>query len=186
MRDAGRAVERENETSEGKAVSEERRRVGTEPLTEEAWAPFGWLPVADTDPHDGEHRLSFEWSDVHVNLIGHARTEVPQTPDGLRCEMLYRHDTHTQTVMSLDVPAIIAVAPAAVTFTEPSDVAAIHVFHLEPLEPLVLHRGTWHWGPFPVADAAVQLFNVQGLRYAEDNACVDLAARGLDVDVVLA
>ena len=87
-------------------VSEQRRKVGPEPLSEEAWAPFGWLPVADTDPHDGAHRLSFAWDDVHVNLIGHARSEVPATPDGLRCEMLYRHDTHTQTVMALEVPAI--------------------------------------------------------------------------------
>jgi hypothetical protein len=53
------------------------------------------------------------------------------------------------------------------------------------LEPVVLHKGTWHWGPFPVAADAVRLFNVQGLRYAEDNACVDLASRGLEVDVVL-
>jgi ureidoglycolate hydrolase len=90
---------------------------------------------------------------------------VPATPDGLRCQMLFRHDTHTQTVMSLDVPAIIAVAPAAVDFADPSDAGSIRVFRLEPLEPLVLHRGTWHWGPFPV-DAAVRLFNVQGLRYA--------------------
>ena len=48
---------------------------------------------------------------------------------------------------------------------------------------MVLHRGTWHWGPFPVDADSVRLFNVQGLRYAEDNACVDLAARELDVDV---
>ena len=90
-------------------MSEQRRKVGPEPLSEAAWAPFGWLPVADTDPRDGEHRLSFAWDDVHVNLIGHARDEVPETGEGLRCEMLYRHDTHTQktTSMSLDV------APAA-------------------------------------------------------------------------
>jgi len=175
-------IERANERE---CVSDERRKIGPEPLSEAAWAPFGWLPVADTDPRDGEHRLSFAWDDVHVNIIGHARAEVPESVDGLRCEMLYRHDTHTQTVMSLDVPAVIAVAPAAVDFSAPADVASIRVFRLEPLEPLVLHRGTWHWGPFPIADDAVRLFNVQGLRYAEDNSCVDLAAKGLDVDVRL-
>ena len=79
----------------------------------------------------------------------------------------------------------IAVAPAALQFSSAADAEGIHVFRLEPLEPLVLHRGTWHWGPFPVSAPAVRLFNVQGLRYAEDNACVDLAARGLDVDVLL-
>jgi ureidoglycolate hydrolase len=156
------------------------------PLSAEAWAPFGWLPVADTDPHDGEERMTFLWDDAHVNLIGHARSEVPGTPDGLRCQMLYRHDTHTQAVMSLNVPAVIAVAESAASFAGPDDAQRIVVFRLEPLEPLVLHRGTWHWGPFPVAADWVRLFNVQGLRYAEDNACVDLADCGADVDVVLA
>lgn len=155
------------------------------PLTEAGWAPFGWLPVADTDPRDGEHRMAFDWGDAHVNLIGHARTEVPQTAHGLRCEMLFRHDTHTQALMALNVPAVIAVAPAAVEFTDESDAGAIVVFRLEPLEPLVLSQGTWHWGPFPIEGPEVRLFNVQGLRYAEDNRRVDLAAKGLSVDVDL-
>ena len=166
-------------------MSNERRKIGPEPLAEEAWAPFGWLPVTDTDPRDGEQRLSFAWNDVHVNIIGHARAEVAQTSDGLCCEMLFRHDSHTQSIMSLDVPAVIAVAPAEVVFSAPPDGETIRVFRLEPLEPLVLHRGTWHWGPFPVDAEFVRLFNVQGLRYAEDNACVDLAAKGVAVDVVL-
>jgi len=166
-------------------VSVERRKVSPEPLSEETWAPFGWLPVADTDPRDGAHRLSFAWDDVHVNIIGHARAEVPETGDGLRCLMLFRHDTHTQSVMSLDVPAVIAVAPAAEDFSASTGADSIRVFRLEPLQPVVLHQGTWHWGPFPVDAESVRLFNVQGLRYAEDNACVDLASRGLDVDVVL-
>lgn len=166
-------------------MSEKRRSIDPEPLAEDAWAPFGWLPVADTDPRDGEHRMAFEWADPHVNIIGHARAEVPETDRGLRCEMLFRHDTHTQAIMSLDVPAVIAVAPADVDFSVAGDVDQIHVFRLQPLESFVLHRGTWHWGPFPVADEAVRLFNVQGLRYAEDNGSVDLAAKGMAVEVVL-
>ena len=101
---------------------------------------------------------------------------MPETADGLRCQMLFRHDTHTQSVMSLDVPAVIAVAPAAEDFTDAIDAGSVRVFRLEPLQPVVLHKGTWHWGPFPVAADSVRLFNVQGLRYAEDNTCVDLAA----------
>jgi ureidoglycolate hydrolase len=120
-----------------------------------------------------------------VNLIGHGRREVPATADGYRCEMLYRHDTHTQSLMPLNVPAVIAVAPADIEFTGEGDAGMIRAFRLEPLEPLVLHRGTWHWGPFPILGDEVRLFNVQGLRYAEDNRCVDLAGRGLSVDVVL-
>jgi ureidoglycolate hydrolase len=166
-------------------VSKPHRKVSPEPLSEQAWAPFGWLPVADTDPRDGDNRLSFAWDDVHVNIIGHARAEVPETADGLRCQMLFRHDTHTQAVMSLDVPAVIAVAPAERDFSGSTDAESIRVFRLEPLQPVVLHKGTWHWGPFPVDADSVRLFNVQGLRYAEDNTCMDLATRELDVDVVL-
>ena len=50
----------------------------------------------------------------------------------------------------------------------------------------MLHRGTWHWGPFPLGDEPVTLFNVQGLRYAEDNVKVDLAERALAVEVLVA
>jgi ureidoglycolate hydrolase len=162
------------------------RAVVAEPLSEAAWEPFGWLPVADTDPRDGEHRMSYEWADVHVNVIGHARNEVPAIWNGLRCEMLFRHDTHTQSVMPLNVPAVIAVAPANTEFEDARDGELIRAFRIEPLEPLVLHRGTWHWGPFPIEGDEVRLFNVQGLRYAEDNRCMDLVGKGLAVDVVLA
>jgi ureidoglycolate hydrolase len=130
--------------------------------------------------------MTFEWRDAHVNLIGHARSEVPEIPRGLRCEMLYRHDSHTQSVMALNVPAVIVVAPAAVEFADEADADSICAFRIEPLESLVLHLGTWHWGPFPIEAPEVRLFNVQGLRYAEDNRCVDLATRGMSVDVVLA
>jgi ureidoglycolate hydrolase len=162
-----------------------KRALKAGPLTESAWAAFGWLPVADTDPRDGEHRMAFEWADPHVNLIGHLRAEVPETATGLRCEMLFRHDTHTQSVMPLNVPAVIVVAPADVEFDSERDADSIQAFRIEPLEPLVLHQGTWHWGPFPIEGAEVRLFNVQGLRYSADNRRVDLAAKGLSVDVEL-
>jgi ureidoglycolate hydrolase len=165
--------------------SGENRVVVPQSLTEDAWEPFGWLPVADTDPRDGTHRMAFEWGDAHVNLIGHARTEVPGTSRGLRCEMLYRHDTHTQALMPLNVPAVIAVAPAGVAFEDEAEAETIRAFRIEPLDALVLDRGTWHWGPFPIEGPEVRLFNVQGLRYAEDNRMVDLAGKGLAVDVDL-
>lgn len=163
----------------------EVRQIAPEPLTADAWAPFGWLPVADTDPKDGVEVLEFTWGDPHVNLIGHRRDEVPEAPGGLRCQMLYRHATHTQTLMSMDVPAVVVVAPPDTEMNSPDDADKIRAFELQPLEPLVLRRGTWHWGPFPIRAESVLLFNVQGLRYAEDNEMVDLEARGLQMDVLV-
>jgi ureidoglycolate hydrolase len=161
------------------------RRIEPGPLTAAAWAPFGWIPRRDTDPDDGTHTLSFDWGDAHANRIGHRRDEVPAVEGGLRCEMLYRHRTHTQVLLPLDHRCVVVVAPAGVPMTDPGDVAAARAFLLDPLSSVVLHRGTWHWGPFPVAAEAVELFNVQGLRYAEDNDRADLAALGAAVDVAL-
>ena len=161
------------------------RRVSPEALMEESWAPFGWLPVDDTDPRDGTHRLEYEWADPHVNIIGHSRSEVPAISGGLVCEMLYRHATHTQAIMALDHPCVIAVAPAGLALDNHAEAHLIRVFAMEPLQSLVLGRGTWHWGPFPTRTESVRLFNVQGIRYAEDNEMVDLASRGMAVEVLL-
>ena len=161
------------------------RTVTPIPLEVAAWAPFGWLPVADTDADDGTHRLEFAWGDVHVNRIGHRVDEVPAVPGGLRCQELFRHVTHTQVVMPLDTAAVIAVAPPGVAMESAADADAVVAFLLAPLQAVVLHRGTWHWGPYPVGTGSVELLNVQGLRYREDNERVDLGALGVPVDIHL-
>ena len=160
--------------------------LAAEPLTAEAFAPFGWLPVADTDPTDADHILHFEWADPNLNVIAHDPDEVEHSARGAPlCDVLYRHATHTQALMPINVPAVLAVAPADVTFSGPADVDTVRAFELAPLDVFVLHRGTWHWGPFPLGSEPVRLLNVQGLRYAEDNASVDLAARADTVIEVL-
>lgn len=141
------------------------------------------MPVPDTDPTDGVHRLAFAWGDPHVNVIAHSLEELEQVPGALRCRVMFRHDTHTQTLMSLDARAVIAVAPADDTLEAAEDLEGVRAFVLEPLEAIVLHRGTWHWGPYPLGARSVRLFNVQGFGYREDNRHVDLAAAGLAFDI---
>jgi len=161
------------------------RQIVPKPLDGDTWAPFGWLPVDDSDPADGSHVLEFAWGDVHVNRIAHRRDEVPELPKGLRCEVLFRHATHTQVLMPLDTRAVVVVAPAELAMTGPNDIDEVRAFLIEPLSSVVLHRGTWHWGPYPVESDSVTLFNVQGRRYIEDNTSVDLAAAGIPLDVIL-
>ena len=161
------------------------RQITPDRLTPEGWAPYGWLPVRDTDPTDGQGRLAFAWDDVHVNIISHRRDEVPEVGVGLRCEVMFRHATHTQALMSLDDGAVIVVAPVDSDPAQPGKESGLRAFILPALTPVVLHRGTWHWGPYPVSAEEVRLFNVQGLRYREDNQSVDLAAAGAAVEVRL-
>ena len=159
-----------------------RRTVVATPLTAADWAPFGWLPVADTDPADATHSYEFAWGDPHVNVIAHHADEIEHIDAGLVCDRFFRHDTHTQVLLPLDVDSVIAVAPRAVEFTSVADLDTVRAFALPPLAGFALFRGTWHWGPFPWGDASVHLWNVQGKRYAEDNACADLVER-LDATV---
>jgi ureidoglycolate hydrolase len=161
------------------------RRVRAEPVTADAWAPFGWLPLVDTDPDDGDRTLHFEWGDPHANVISHGADEIEHVGDALRCDRLYRHDTHTQALLVLNVDAVVAVAPAGMDFAAATDADSVRAFLLRPLDRFVLHAGTWHWGPFPLGNEPVQLFNIQGLGYRDDNASVDLAAHGLMLDVVV-
>jgi ureidoglycolate hydrolase len=165
-------------------VSSVNRLIEARPLTAADWSPFGWVPLRDTDPRDGEARLQFERSDVHVNLISHQADEVPHTDRGLVCEKLFRHLTHTQALLVLNCPAVVAVAPAGCTFEASDDAAEIRAFSLAPGDSLVLHRGTWHWGPFPISEPRVDLYNIQGLRWPEDNDCARLDALEASVEVV--
>jgi ureidoglycolate hydrolase len=161
-------------------------RLVAAPLTADAWAPFGWLPVADTDPADGAKTLAFEWSDPHLNVIAHARDEVEHTADGAVCDRLYRHQSHTQALTPLSCDAVLAVAEPDVDFSAASAVDRVRAFVVRPLDTFVLHQGTWHWGPFPLGPDPVRLLNVQGRGYEEDNEHVDLAeATGSAIEVVV-
>jgi hypothetical protein len=163
------------------------RRIEAGPVGAGAWAPFGWIPRSDGDPADGqgEERLGFDWADPHLNVISHGPGEVERVGEALRCDRLFRHDSHTQALLVLNCEAVVAVAPATVAFDDPVDVDSIRAFHLRPMDRFVLHRGTWHWGPHPLGVEPVLLYNLQGRRYAEDNASVDLAALGAALDVVV-
>jgi hypothetical protein len=47
-----------------------------------------------------------------------------------------------------------------------------------------LHRGTWHWGPYPLGAETVRIFNIQGRGYPLDNGIVEFAAtHGVAYDV---
>jgi ureidoglycolate hydrolase len=76
--------------------------------------------------------------------------------------------------MPLNCPSWIAVAPAFVDFSYPKQVQSVRAFLLDPLACIVLHRGTWHAGPFPLGGEPVRMLNLQGRRYEQDNAFVDL------------
>ena len=86
--------------------------------------------------------------------------------------VLNRHDTHTQTLMPVSGDAVLVVAPAASPLTDAAEVDAARAFVMRRYECAHLHRGTWHWGPYPVGTDHVRIFNIQGRGYMDDNGIV--------------
>jgi len=68
----------------------------------------------------------------------------------------------------------LELAPAIIDFSTPGHAYRVRAFRLNPLDTFVLHRGAWHYGPFPLGAEPVRLLNLQGRRYEEDSAYVDL------------
>ena len=143
--------------------------VKAEALTVEGWAPFGQIPVDETEPVDPVH-LEFKLADPHCNFIFHSYDEVRRSPGGgPLCDHLNRHDTATQTLMPMNCDAVSVVAPASVDFSATQHLDTVRAFLLRRHEICNLSIGTWHWGPFPIAPGQVRLLNMQGKGFPNDN-----------------
>ena len=155
-------------------------------LTPGAFAPFGHLPDDEGAPGDRAD-LQYLWADPHLNYIAHTGDEIAYGARGALCELLNRHDTHTQVLMPVDTDAFVVVAPPEVDFSKPADLETVCAFLVRRYQCLALHRGTWHWGPYPVdRSGSVRLLNVQGARYREDNGIAWLKRdRGVVFEVVV-
>ena len=139
-----------------------------EPATLESFAPYGVIPPFEGDGNPTAD-LVFTRDDGWVNFIGHTLAEIEVRDGRLRCELLNRHDTHTQTLMPMTGRALIVVAPAAVDFSDAADFDAVRAFEIPQHGCLHLARGTWHWGPYPLDAPALRIFNIQGRGYPTDN-----------------
>jgi ureidoglycolate hydrolase len=152
-----------------------RIRLKLETATHESFAPFGALPADEGSEHDTA-RLEFLLDDGGLNFISHTNDEIPFADDGAACcELLNRHDTHTQTLVPYDTDAYAVVAPAGVDFSQPEHFGTVRAFLLPRYAVVHLSRGTWHWGPYPLAAESVRILNVQGRGYPDDNGIAWLA-----------
>jgi ureidoglycolate hydrolase len=150
-------------------------------VTPESWAPFGRIPSDEGTEHDNAD-LEFLLDDGHANFIAHDNSEIAFSErGGALCELLNRHDTHTQTLMPVDVEAYVVVAPAEVDFSSAAHFETVKAFRLPPLAVVHLTRGTWHWGPYPLVADRVRLFNIQGRGDPVENG---IACLTRDHDVV--
>jgi len=150
--------------------------VRAEPLTADAFAPFGQL-VKEGDMvmelRDGE--------EFHLNVLHYDRADHP-----LQCDHLNRHHKATQALVALaGKPTLVVVAPKSYDFSTADHLEHVRAFICDGTAGINLALGTWHWGPYPLHDE-VDLVNVQGKGFANDNEIAHLQRDlGVLVEVVL-
>ena len=158
-----------NSTSVAKSHS-----VRAEPLSDEAFAPFGQVLAV------GDAVMELRGDEVfHLNVLHYEYKP-------LRCDHLNRHHKATQALVALaGKPTLLVVAPGAYDFTTADHMAHVRAFVCDGSSGVNLSLRTWHWGPYPLTDH-VDLVNVQGKGFADDNEVAYLERDlGIVVEVVL-
>jgi ureidoglycolate lyase len=144
--------------------------VKAEPLTREAFAPFG--QVIDTGDMIMELRDGEEFA---LNVLSYDRYP-------LECDHLNRHHKATQALVALGGrPSLIVVAPRDYDFTTTDHLQHVRAFICDGTAGVNLSLATWHWGPAPLMDH-VDLVNVQGKGFLDDN---EVAYLERDLDVLV-
>ena len=104
------------------------------PLGEDALGAFGWLPVPDTDSRDALHRLRLRVGRPEPQRDRARLRRGRAHRRELQYAVMYRHDTHTQAFTPLNVPSVVAVAPASLHFSDVRHLDEIHAFPRGPLD----------------------------------------------------
>jgi ureidoglycolate hydrolase len=148
--------------------------VRAEPLTAEAFAPFGQVVK------EGDMVMELRGEEVfHLNVLHYDRAE-------LRCDHLNRHHRATQALVALaGKPTLIVVAPKEFDFSTDDHLSSVRAFICDGTAGVNLALGTWHWGPYPILDY-VDLVNVQGKNFSTDNEVAYLERdHGVVVEITL-
>lgn len=140
------------------------RVVRAEPLREHTFAPFGQVIA-----HGGQVMQLRDGEEFALNVLHYDYRP-------LRCDHLNRHHRATQALIPLGGrPALVVVAPSLLDFTRAEHLDSVRAFILDGTAGINLALATWHWGPYPLMDD-VDLVNVQGRGFENDNEVADLSA----------
>jgi ureidoglycolate lyase len=161
------------------------RILAPEPLTSEAFAPFGEVLAEDLAPpasiNDGYTERFTDVAAIDVAeaggrpLVHLYRTRAFELPRALT--MLERHPKGSQAFMPVSKGSYVAVVAAA---GDPPQPSAVRAFLCRPGQGLNLRRGTWHHPMMPV-DGPMSFLVIE--RGADDANC-DVIALPKDAVVV--
>jgi ureidoglycolate lyase len=148
------------------AVGAEREiTVRVQPLTPEAFAPYGRVVLDDRQP------LEMREGQFTARLM-----TVQRMP--ARLERINRHLDHSQMFVPLrGDPTVLVVAPPSVPM-EGFDPTKLAAFATDGQTTVIFHTGTWHIEPRALGKDACQVINVQTDVFRSHTELIDLKAAG--------
>jgi ureidoglycolate lyase len=148
--------------------------VRAQPLTSEAFAPFGQVVGQDEIVLELRGEETF-----HLDVLSYDHKPLEFT-------MLNRHHNATQALIALNgKPTVVLVGPADLDFRDEAHLDRLQAFLCDGSAGINLALGTWHAGPYPLTDH-VDLVNVQGRQVLANDVEEAHLDRDLGVTVTIA
>lgn len=131
------------------------KTIRTEPLTKEAFAPYGWVISGDRGdvvgkPANQGTAKRFNWLGAVEDLRpGKSRLNLclfrcsPRIAWPLRVEILERHPMTTQVIVPMNADRYVVLVGRR-TETDAPDLASLRAFVATAREGVAYHPGTWH------------------------------------------
>jgi ureidoglycolate lyase len=140
-------------------------RIKAEPLTSEAYEPFGQVIGLDDVHMELRQQEQFRMGIIHMKHHGY------------RITSLNHHLNSTQALVPLEGKAcLVVVAPPDVTFEKASDLKKIKVFLCDGSVGINIGLGTWHQALLPLG-LELKMVNVQGVNSHDDTYMCDFVEK---------
>ncbi len=131
-------------------------QIKAEPLTSEAFQPFGQVIGQDDISLALRNGEQFRMGIIHM------------PNNGYRIKSLNYHRNSTQALVPLEGKAcLVVVAPPGLTFNEASDLKQVKAFLCDGSGGINIGLSTWHQALLPIG-SEMKMLNVQGVNSGED------------------
>lgn len=135
--------------------------IKAEPLTSEAFRPFGQVVGQDEIGLELKNNEAFRMGIIHMRNRGY------------QIASLNHHKNSTQALVPLEGKAcLVVVAPPGTEFKTPEDLAQVKAFLCDGSVGINIGLNTWHQALLPIGPE-MQMVNVQGVNSTKDTHVCD-------------
>jgi ureidoglycolate lyase len=139
-----------------KEIAMQTVQIKAEPLTPEAFRPFGQVVGRDDVKLDLREGEEFRMGIIHMPNRGYCITS------------LNHHRNSTQALIPLEGKAcLVIVAPPGATFKEAADLKQVRAFLCDGSMGINIGLHTWHQALLPIG-AEMKMVNIQGVHSSQD------------------